>query len=140
MFAGRLIPTVSTPVATDPDVEPLEYDAYVDTTADDQPDFLFKISNTLDPNALWGATVTNLATNATSLVGDFPGVWSVGLTVRFEVARNVLGATRDYRVAGLVERRYSIGGVGDPEVEVAIDRAPDQQWPRVNPRWVEVGR
>ncbi len=134
------IRTVATPIATDPDVEPIEYDAYVDTNDDGQPNFEFKASNTLDPSRTWAAVVIDLATNAASQVDDFPGSFTVGSTVRFQVDRNVLGDTREYRVAVIVQRHYYVGGVGDPEVEISIDRAPDQQWPNANARWVEVGR
>jgi len=63
-----------------------------------------------------------------------------GTAIRFEVLRSSLGEPRQYAIAATAERRFYPGGVDDPEVEAAVDRAPDQQWPRVNARWLEIGR
>jgi hypothetical protein len=42
--------------------------------------------------------------------------------------------------AATVERTFLPGGPQDSEIEQSIDRAPDQQWPGRNARWVTVGR
>jgi hypothetical protein len=130
---------VSAPPASDPAVEQLDFTVNIDVDADDEPDFRLRGSNALTPDAGYGAVLEDLETGATSSVAAFPGVFSVAATVRFEVQRAALGATRRYALAALAERRFFPGGAGDPEVEMAVDRAPDQQWPRANPRWLEVG-
>ena len=73
--------------------------------------------------------------------GDaFPGSVAVrDGTITFTIRRSALGAPRAYALAATAERTYYPGGRGDPEVDSSVDHAPDQQWPRPNPRWVEVG-
>jgi hypothetical protein len=38
-----------------------------------------------------------------------------------------------------VEREYRPDGPNDPEPETSSDQSPDQQWPRPNARWLEIG-
>lgn len=130
---------VSGPPASDPEVEQLDFTVNIDVDADDEPDFRLLGSNALTPDTGYAAVLEDLKTGATSSVTAFPGAFSVEATVRFEVQRSALGPTRRYALAALAERRFFPGGAGDPEAEVAADRAPDQQWPRANPRWLEVG-
>jgi hypothetical protein len=59
----------------------------------------------------------------------------VTLTVR----RQALGSPRSFALAVSVEREYRPGGSDDPDLEYSMDQAPDQQWPRPNARWLEVG-
>ncbi len=129
------------PPAASPDVEQISYTINIDTTDDGEPDFRLIASNAVDPSQDYAATLTDLATDATSPAGGFPGTFEVdGAALRFEVFRSVLGDPRGYAIAATAERRFSPGGVNDPAVEAAVDRAPDQQWPRVNARWLEIGR
>jgi MFS family permease len=130
---------VAAPPPADPDVEQLDYSVYVDTDADDQADYQLRASNSLDPDQDYAGAVTDLASGATSSVDDFPGDFSVEDTIRFEVLRSALGSTRRYGVAVIGVRRFFPGGVADPEVEAAIDRIPEQAWPRPNAQWLEVG-
>ncbi|MEO7118727.1 MAG: MFS transporter [Candidatus Limnocylindrales bacterium] len=132
--------TVSRPVLTDPDIEQIWYDIALDTTGDGQPDYQLRASNTLDLDLGYAAVVVDLATGSSSNVAAFPGTYTVGPTVRFEVFRNVLGDTRTYALAATVQRRYFIGGVGDPEVAESFDYLPAVQWPRANAQWLKVGR
>ena len=133
---------VADPPPVDPEVEQLDYTVYVDVDADDQADFQLRASNTiasLDPEQPYAATITDLAAGTTSSPDDFPGVFIIGDTIRFEVFRSVFGPTRRYGVSTIAVRRFYPGGVGDPEVEAALDRVPEQAWPRVNAQWLEVG-
>lgn len=132
---------IAPPPALSPDVEQITYTVNIDTTDDGEPDFRLIASNALDPDADYAASFIDLATEVTSPVGSFPGTFEVaGAALRFEVLRSALGDPRQYAIAVTAERRFFPGGVDDPEVEAAVDRAPDQQWPRVNARWLEIGR
>ena len=129
------------PPALSPDVEQIIYTVNIDTTDDGEPDFRLIASNALDATADYAASFTDLAIEVTSPVGSFPGTFEVaGAALRFGVLRSALGEPRQYAIAVTAERRFFPGGVGDPEVEAAVDRAPDQQWPRANARWLEIGR
>lgn len=129
------------PPAASPDVEQITYTVNIDTNDDGEPDFRLVASNALEPEADYAAALTDLAADVTSSPGNFPGTFEVdGAALRFEVFRGSLGDPRRYAIAATAERRFFPGGVGDPEVEAAVDRAPDQQWPRANARWLEIGR
>jgi hypothetical protein len=134
----ELIP-VGSPPSADPEVEQIDYSVFVDTDGDGDADFQLRASNDLETVEPYAGVVTNLATGATSSPADFPGVFSWEGTIRFEVARSALGTARRYGLAATSVRRFYPGGVGDPEVEVAIDRVPEQAWPRTNAQWLEVG-
>jgi LysM repeat protein len=132
---------VAPPPAASPDVEQIIYTVNIDTTGDGEPDFRLLASNALAPGVDYAAVFIDLAASTTTAVGSFPGTFEVeGTAIRFEVLRSALGDPRQYAIAATAERRFYPGGVDDPEVEAAVDRAPDQQWPRVNARWLEIGR
>lgn len=131
--------TVSPPPIVDPAAEEIEITVTIDVDDDDDPDFRLVLSNALSPTLDYAATVTDLDSGATSPVGSFPGVFTFEPTIRFEVPRASLRNSRRYAVAATIERRFAPGGPSDSIVDAAIDRAPDQQWPRPNPRWLEVG-
>lgn len=132
---------VSGAPSLDPEVEQLDTTVYIDTDGDDDPEARLLASNTLTTTSDYGATLEDLETGAVSDVTAFPGVFTVGPnSFIFEVSRATLGDPRTYAVAASVERRFYPGGLSDPEVETTIDRSPDQQYPRANPRWVEVSR
>jgi hypothetical protein len=132
---------VAPPPGASPDVEQITYTVNIDTTDDDEPDFRLVASNALEPDVDYAATLIDLATGLASPAGSFPGTFEIeGAALRFEVLRSVLSDPRRYAIAATAERRFYPGGIGDPEVEAAVDRAPDQQWPRANARWLEIGR
>ncbi len=129
------------PPAASPDVEQITYTVNIDTNDDDEPDFRLVASNTLEADVDYAAALTDLVTDVSSPPGSFPGTFAIeGQALRFEVFRASLGDPRRYAIAATAERRFFPGGVRDPEVEAAVDRAPDQQWPRANARWLEIGR
>ncbi len=131
---------VATPPAADPDIEQVEYTVNIDVDDDGEPDFRLRASNTLQPDVDYAAVLVDLTTGATTDAGAFPGTFTVvDRAVRFEVQRSFLRDARRFAIAATAERRFYPGGVTDPEVEAAVDRSPDQQWPRANPRWVEFG-
>lgn len=132
---------VAPPPPASPDVEQITYTVNIDTNDDGEPDFRLVASNALEPDVDYAAALTDLATDVSSPPGSFPGTFGIdGAAIRFEVFRASLGDPRSYAIAATAERRFFPGGVDDAEVEAAVDRAPDQQWPRVNARWLEIGR
>lgn len=132
---------VAPPPSASPDVEQISYTVNIDTNDDGEPDFRLVASNTLESDLDYAATLIVLATEVASPAGSFPGSFEIdGAALRFDVLRASLGDPRRYAMAATAERRFFPGGANDPEVEAALDRAPDQQWPRANARWLEIGR
>lgn len=128
------------PPPLDPDVEAMDYVVAIDTTGDDRPDYQLLITNaTLEP-VDYGPRLTDLATG-TALDGiDFPGTVELdGDTLRLRVGRDAIGNPLRASLAALSRRQFFPNGRADPEVQEAIDRAPDQQFPRPNPDWLEIG-
>jgi hypothetical protein len=124
----------------DPSVEVVRYIAVVDVDADGQPDFRLLYANDLEGQAGFGRAMLDRRTGKVRSGDDFPGQVSVqGRRVSFTVRRQALGSPRSFAVAVSVEREYHPDGTGDPDREASSDLAPDQQWPRPNPRWLEVG-
>ena len=133
---------VAAPPETDPEVEEVTYTLHLDVTNDAEPDVRVSFGNRVDPRAgTYSPAFTDLVTGQTRTgAAAFPGVVEIDEPhVRFQVDRTALGAARRFAIAASIERRFYPGGREDPEVETAIDKIPDQQWPRPNPRWLEVG-
>jgi hypothetical protein len=60
--------------------------------------------------------------------------------VRTKAFKRLLGELcARYRLAAKAERSFYPGGRSDAEVESTVDYSPNQQLPRPNPRWVELG-
>lgn len=140
----RLLITVqlvnAPPPRMDPEIETLRLVVVVDVDGDGQPDFRLLYANDIDGEDGFSWSLEDRRTGDVRSGDDFPGSVTVeGRRVIFSVRRAALGAPRAYRMAATLERIYSPGGAGDPDAEYAVDKAPDQQWPRPNPRWLEVG-
>jgi LysM repeat protein len=128
------------PARMDPAVETVRYVVVVDIDADGQPDYRLLYANDVEGTAGFATALLDRRTGKVRTGGDFPGQVSVsGRTVSFTVRRQALGSPRTFAVAVAVQREYHPGGASDPEEEASSDLAPDQQWPRPNPRWLEVG-
>ena len=128
------------PPRLDPAVEVVTYTVVIDIDGDGQPDFKVIYGNDIDGQNGFAASLENRRTGRIDSGNAFPGSVTVkGSTITFLVRRQALGTPRAYALAATVERVYHPGGQSDPEVEDSVDNAPDQQWPRPNPRWLEVG-
>lgn len=128
------------PPRIDPEYESLVYTVVMDVDDDGQPDYRLKYGNDGDET---GALTVSLEDrrSGTVLTGDeFPGDLEVkqGALV-WTVDNDAIGGGARYRIAAKAERSFWPGGRSDPEVEATLDLAPNQQWPRPNPRWVELG-
>ncbi|MFN8521388.1 MAG: LysM domain-containing protein [Chloroflexota bacterium] len=128
------------PSRMDPDIEAVRYVVVIDVDGDGQPDYRLLYANDVEGQPGFALALLDRRTGKVRTGDDFPGQVEVtGRRVVFTVRRQALGSPRLFDVAASVERVYHPGGVGDPEVELSTDLAPDQQWPRPNPRWLEVG-
>jgi LysM repeat protein len=128
------------PVRLDPTVEVVTYTVVIDIDGDGQPDFKLLYGNDIDGESGFAASLENRLTGQIQSGDSFPGSVAVKKdTVTFLIRRTALGTPRAYALAATVERIYYPGGRSDPEVQDSVDNAPDQQWPRPNPRWLEVG-
>ncbi|MCY7418056.1 MAG: LysM peptidoglycan-binding domain-containing protein [Chloroflexi bacterium] len=128
------------PARLDPEVEVVTYTVVIDIDGDGQPDFKLLYSNDIEGESGFASSLENRMTGQIQSGDSFPGSVSVKKdTITFVVRRAALGTPRAYALAATVERIYYPGGRGDPEVLDSVDNAPDQQWPRPNPRWIEVG-
>ena len=128
------------PPRLDPAVEVVTYTVVIDTGGDGQPDFKIIYGNDIEGQSGFAASLEDRRTGQIRSGDSFPGTVSVkNNTLTILIRRNALGTPRAYALAATVERVYHPGGASDPEVEDSVDSAPDQQWPRPNPRWLEVG-
>ena len=128
------------PARLDPAIEVITYTVVIDTSGDGQPDFKIIYSNAIDGQNGFAASLEDRRSGQIDSGSSFPGTVNVkSSTITFLIRRAALGAPRAYALAATVEREYHPGGANDPEVEDSVDSAPDQQWPRPNPRWLEVG-
>lgn len=128
------------PDRMDPSVEAVRYVVVIDIDEDGQPDFRLIYANDVDGEPGFGRALLDRRSGKVRSGDSFPGTVEVqGRRVVFTVRRQALGSPRRFAVATSVERDYRPGGRGDPEGEASVDLAPDQQWPRPNPRWLEVG-
>ncbi len=128
------------PARIDPEYESLMFSVVIDVDDDDHPDYRVTYGNDGEET---GALVAALEDRATGVIqaGDaFPGDLDVrGSTLVWTIPTDALGGGARWRLAAKAERSFFPGGRADPEVESTLDFAPNQQWPRPNPRWVELG-
>ncbi len=128
------------PARIDPEYESLMYTVVIDIDDDGQPDHRLKYGNDGEET---GAMVVSLEDRDTGeiLTGDaFPGELTVkGSTLTWTVDIDALGGGARWRLAAKAERTFFPGGRADPEQETTFDYTPNQQWPKPNPRWVELG-
>lgn len=138
---------ISAPPPLDPDGEELRYVVELDTTDDLEPDWEAVASNALvdasSPDGpAFGLSLLDRRTDVTVTGPTVPG--SVTIEQKRLVIRLTLaGLAEPQRIAAvaLVERRfYPDGRAVADTVEASIDRVPDQQWPRANPRWLVIAR
>jgi LysM repeat protein len=128
------------PDRMDPAVEAIRYVAVVDVDSDGQPDYRLLYANDVEDQTGFVGALLDRRSGRVRAGADFPGQVSVqGRRVTFTVRRQALGSPRSFALAVSVERDYRPGGAGDPEQEMSTDLSPDQQWPRPNARWLEVG-
>lgn len=128
------------PARIDPEYESLLYTLVIDTDDDGQPDYRLKYGNDDEETGALVASLEDRST-ATILAGDaFPGSFEIkGSTLIWTVDNEALGGGARWRLAAKAERTFFPGGRADPEAETTFDFAPNQQWPKPNPRWVELG-
>jgi LysM repeat protein len=128
------------PARVDPEYELLDYTVVMDVNDDDQPDYRIKYGNGTEGS---GGLVVSLEDRTTGEIragAEFPGdIETRSGAIIWTVQNAALGGGARYRIAANAERSYFPGGRADPEVESTLDHAPNQQWPRPNPRWVELG-
>lgn len=127
------------PDRMDPAIEALRYIVVVDVDADGQPDFRLVYGNDVEGESGFSQALLDRRSGKVRRGDEFPGQVEIqGRRVVFTVRRQALGSPRTFALAASVERDYRPGGRSDPDVEASVDRAPDQQWPLPNPRWLEV--
>lgn len=134
--------TSKPPLQIDPEYESLMYTVVIDVDDDGQPDYRLRYGN--DGGDETGAMRPSLEDRTTGTIRggpDFPGSLELKLNgaIVWTVDGDALGGGNRWRIAARAERSSWPGGRSDPEVISTIDLAPNQQWPRLNPRWVELG-
>ncbi|MBA2253654.1 MAG: LysM peptidoglycan-binding domain-containing protein [Chloroflexi bacterium] len=138
---------ISAPPLLDPEGEELRFILEIDATGDLEPDFQAVAGNALtDPAAEegppLGLSVLDRRSDTTIRTPNAPGTVAIvdrRLEMRLGLAG--LGEPRQVAVVALVERDFFPDGRAQPQtVESSIDRVPDQQWPRANPRWLIITR
>ncbi|MET0772654.1 MAG: LysM peptidoglycan-binding domain-containing protein [Candidatus Limnocylindrales bacterium] len=129
------------PARMDPAVEAVRYIAVVDVDSDGQPDYRLLYANDVEDESGFVGALLDRRSGRVRAGADFPGQVAVqGRRVVFTVRRPALDSPRLFALAVSVEREFRPGGDdGDPEQEASTDQSPDQQWPRPNARWLEVG-
>ena len=128
------------PARMDPDVEAVRYVAVVDVDADGQPDYRVLYANDVEDQTGFVGALLDRRSGKVRAGADFPGQVAVqGRRVLLTVRRQALGSPRSFSVAISVEREFRPNGPGGTEQESSTDQTPDQQWPRPNARWLEVG-
>jgi LysM repeat protein len=135
---------LTSPPDVDGTVEPIVYTINIDTTGDGEPDDAVTYQNNVPGQTGWVATLLDRV-SGTQLSGpSFPGTVKVTQTaVDLVVSLESLGVPSGHGqidAAATVQRTFLPDGPADTEPEQSIDRAPDQQWPGPNARWVTVGR
>jgi LysM repeat protein len=129
------------PRRADPGVEALTYTVVIDTDGDADPDHRLTWSNAVPGTTGFVLTLEDRETGRTVSGDDVPGTAAIedgGLTILLD--RDAVGRSRQVALAASAGREFRAGGPGDQEVDLTVDFAPNQQWPRRNPRWVEIGR
>jgi LysM repeat protein len=128
------------PVRMDPAIEAVRYVAVVDVDSDGQPDYRMLFANDVEDQSGFVGALLDRRTGRVRAGADFPGQVAVqGRKVTFTVRRQALGSPRLFALAVSVEREYRPDGPNDPASETSADQSPDQQWPRPNARWLEIG-
>jgi LysM repeat protein len=132
------------PPDVDGTVEPIIYTLNIDTTGDGEPDDVVTYQNNVPGQIGWVATLTDRVSGTQFSGPSFPGTATVTRTaVDLVVSLDSLGMPPGHGqidAAAIVQRTFLPDGPGDTDAEESIDKAPDQQWPGPNPRWVTVGR
>jgi LysM repeat protein len=130
----------SPPERMDPAIEIVRYIAVVDVDSDGQPDYRLVYANDLEGERGFTSALLDRRTGRVRAGSDFPGQVAVtGRRVMLTVRRQAMGSPRSFAVAVSVEREYRPDGAGSTGSEASTDHTPDQQWPRPNARWLEVG-
>jgi LysM repeat protein len=139
---------ISAPPLLDPEGEELRFILEIDTTGDLEPDVQATASNALvDPAAPegsppFGLSILDRQTATTTATPNAAGAVAIvdrRLEVRLSLA--ALGEPQQVAIVAFVQRDFYPDGRNQPEtVESSIDRVPDQQWPRANPRWLIITR
>jgi LysM repeat protein len=128
------------PIRLDPSVETVTYTVEIDTQGDDEPDYRLVYANDAAGDGRFVPALEDRTSGRIRSGDGFPGVVEGSeRTLRFGINRAALGDPRQYRLAFKVERQFFPNGVDDSSTESSTDLAPDQQWPRPNPRWIEIG-
>jgi LysM repeat protein len=128
------------PRRADPAVETLTYTILIDTDANGDPDYRLVYGNAIPGTDGFGLSLQERATAQTLVGADVPATVTLGTdSITIQLDRSAIGGARQLALAASVERDYRAGGAGDPEVDLSFDYTPNQQWPRPNPRWVDVG-
>lgn len=128
------------PARIDPEYESLMYTVVVDVDDDDQPEYRLKYGNDGEESGELTASLEDRGTGVILAGDDFPGDLSIkGSTITWTIDPDALGGGARWRLAAKAERTFYPGGRSDPETEPTLDFAPNQQWPKPNPRWVELG-
>ena len=128
------------PARIDPGFESLVYTVVIDVDDDGQPDYRIKYGNDGDDTGTLTVSLEDRANGVIRSGAEFPGDIEVSQgSLVWTVDNDALGGGARYRIAAKAERSSWPGGRADPEVESTVDLAPNQQWPRPNPRWVELG-
>jgi LysM repeat protein len=138
---------LSAPPPLDPDGEELRFIVEMDVTGDLEPDFEVVASNALvespSPDSpTFGMSLLDRRTKALLTGRAVPGGVSIvdkRLVIRLTQA--ALGEPRQIAAVARVQRDFYPDGRASPDtVESSVDRLPDQQWPRSNPRWLIILR
>ena len=86
----------------------------------------------------FGLALEQRATTRTIVGAKVPGTVTVGRSsITITLDRRAIGGGTQFALAASSESDDRPGEPG--RVVVTNDYAPDQQWPRPNPRWLEVG-
>jgi LysM repeat protein len=122
--------------AADPKVEKVIYTVLIDTNADAVPEYVLTYRSG-GPKGAFVLALQDRATGTTRTGAAVPGTVSAGGTaIVLTLRTSAVGGGTRFALAASAERDYRASGTGP--YDVTVDRAPDQQWPRPNPRWIEV--
>lgn len=134
----------TSPPTVDPAIESVSYVINIDTTGDGEPDYTITYANDTPGQVGYVAVLRNRSTGEELAGALFPGTAEVGRTaIRISLSLAALGSSDGrgtFSAAASATRTFRPDGPADTSVEQSFDLAPDQQWPRVNPRWATVGR
>ena len=128
------------PARIDPEYESLLYTVVIDVDDDGQPDFRLKYGNDGEETGALLVSLEDRGHRHDPVRRRVPGrLRGQGLHARLDRGPDALGGGARWRLAAKAERTFFPGGRADPEQETTFDFAPNQQWPKPNPRWVELG-